>query len=91
VNIIWLTNARNDLKTLYHYITCDNQTAAAQIVKRVLDAIQHLADHPEMGRSGRILNSRELIISGTHCIIPYRVINNTVEIMRVLHSAMKWQ
>jgi toxin ParE1/3/4 len=90
VKIIWLTNARNDLKALRRYIACENPRIAAQIAKQVIDIVQHLADHPEMGHPGRIHNTRELIVSGTSYIIPYRVINNTVEVLRVLHAAMKW-
>jgi plasmid stabilization system protein ParE len=39
---------------------------------------------------GRVHNTRELIVSGTPLIIPYRVKNKNVEILRVFHSAMQW-
>lgn len=38
----------------------------------------------------RVYNIRELIVAETPYIIPYRIKNNTVEILRVFHSAMQW-
>ena len=43
-----------------------------------------------MGRHGRIEGTRELVIPGLPYIIPYRVKNNVIEILRVLHAARKW-
>ncbi|PIW88418.1 MAG: type II toxin-antitoxin system mRNA interferase toxin, RelE/StbE family, partial [Nitrospirae bacterium CG_4_8_14_3_um_filter_44_28] len=40
--------------------------------------------------TGRVEGTRELVISGLPYIIPYRVKNNTIEILRVLHAARKW-
>lgn len=42
-----------------------------------------------MGRPGRIPGTRELIISSIPYIIPYRVKNNSIEVLRVLHVAMQ--
>ncbi|HET6521471.1 MAG TPA: type II toxin-antitoxin system RelE/ParE family toxin, partial [Geminicoccaceae bacterium] len=49
-----------------------------------------LAQHPESGRPGRVPGTRELVVSGTPYIVPYRVQGNTVQILRVLHGARKW-
>jgi toxin ParE1/3/4 len=43
-----------------------------------------------MGRRGRVAGTRELIVSDTPYIIPYRVRANAVEILRVFHAAGKW-
>ncbi len=43
-----------------------------------------------MGRPGRVLGTRELIVSSAPYIVPYRVKNNFIEILRVLHVAMEW-
>ena len=88
--IRWLDDAINDLQSLRHYIAQDNVVAARKVVKKTLGTIGILSEQPGMGRPGRVANTRELIVSGTPYIVPYRVKNNTIEILRVFHCAMQW-
>lgn len=88
--IRWLEDAVHDLRSLRDYIAQGNPLAATKIAKRLLSSVELLVEQPGIGRTGRVPNTRELVISQTPFIIPYRVKNNTVEILRVLHSAMKW-
>lgn len=88
--IRWLEDAVYDLQTLRHYIAQDNVKAANRVVKKALDTVKLISKHPGIGRQGRVPNTKELIISNTPYIVPYRVKNNTIEILRVFHCAMKW-
>jgi toxin ParE1/3/4 len=88
--IHWLDDAVNDLQSLRHYIAQDNPMAASKVVKKILHSIDMLSEQPEIGRPGRISDTRELIVPATPYIVPYRVKNNTLEILRVFHCAMQW-
>ena len=88
--IRWLDDAVNDLQSLRQYIAQDNASAAIKVVKKILHAIDILAEQPEIGRNGRVGNTRELIVSNTPYIVPYRVNSNAIEILRVFHCAMQW-
>ena len=88
--IRWLEDAIDDLQALRHYIAQDDVIAATRVAKKVLSTINLLSEHPEIGRPGRVSNTRELVISDTPYIVPYRVKNNAVEILRVFHCAMQW-
>lgn len=88
--ITWLDDAINDLQALHQYITRENSSAANKVAKRILKAVDLLSDQSGMGRKGRVLATRELIIPGTPFIIPYRVKNQRIEILRVFHCAMQW-
>jgi len=88
--IKWLDDAIYDLQALRQYIAKDKLSAANRLAKRILNVVNLLPDQPSMGRPGRVLGTRELIVSGTPYIVPYRVKNNSVEILRVLHVAMEW-
>ncbi len=90
MKIEWFVDAIDDLQALRHHIAQDNPIAAHRISKKILSALKILSEQPEMGRQGRVPNTRELIISDTPYIIPYRVKNGIIEILRVLHSAMQW-
>lgn len=88
--IRWLEDAIDDLRALRHYIAQDNVAAAGQVVKKILQVVGLLSEHPGIGRPGRVANTRELVISDTPYIVPYRVKNGVIEILRVFHCAMQW-
>jgi addiction module RelE/StbE family toxin len=89
--ISWTKAASEDLESLHDYIFLDNPQAAAKMVRRIVHVIdEHLADNPWIGRVGQVPNSREFAVSGTPFIIIYRVKNEVLEIIRVLHGAQQW-
>lgn len=90
MQVKWLRTALRNLEAEVEYIAQENPEAAARVVERVREAVQKLADHPALGRPGRISGTRELVVSGTPYIVPYRVRGNTVEVLRVQHAARKW-
>lgn len=90
MKIRWLEDAIQDLEALHAYVAHDNLTAANRVAKKLVESTNFLMEQPWMGRVGRVPNTRELIVSGLPYIIPYRVKNNVVEILRVFHSAMQW-
>ncbi|HEU5280521.1 MAG TPA: type II toxin-antitoxin system RelE/ParE family toxin [Gammaproteobacteria bacterium] len=91
MQIRWLEDAVNDLVSLRQYIANNNPRAAHRIANKILSSVDHLSLHPGLGRSGRVPGTRELIIPSTPFLIPYRVAQDTVEILRVLHVAMEWR
>jgi toxin ParE1/3/4 len=90
MKIRWVSLALADLAEAADFISKDNPEAARKMVRRIWEAANLLAEHPDAGRAGRVPGTRELIVGGTHFILPYRVKDNTVQILRVLHSARKW-
>jgi len=52
--------------------------------------VNQLAQHPKMGRPGRVKGTRELVISGTPFVVIYRLKARRVDIIRLLHSAQQW-
>jgi len=90
MKIKWVRLALADLDQAAEFISQDNPEAAKRIVKRIRDAARLLSDHPNGGRPGRVHGTRELVITDTPFILPYRVVRNTVQILRVLHGARKW-
>lgn len=86
----WFEDAIGDLEALRQYIAQDNPAAAHGISQKILSTLDLLSMQPEIGRPGRVPNTRELVISDTPYIIPYRVKDNVIEIIRVIHSSMQW-
>ena len=90
MRVRWLRGALRNLDQEAGYIARDNPDAAARVVMRIATSVEHLASHPASGRIGRVPGTRELVVTGTPYIVPYRVREDTVEILRVFHGARKW-
>lgn len=90
MHIRWLKKALANLEIEADYIARDNPAAAGRMVERILEAVELLRKNPAMGRAGRVAGTRELVIAQTPYIVPYRVRENTVEILRVFHAMRKW-
>ena len=78
------------LEDIAERIAADNPAAAVRMVTRIRTAVERLAALPQAGRPGRVTGTRELIISGTPYIVPYRVKGEAVQIITILHSAQRW-
>mgnify|MGYP000586061946 CR=1 FL=1 len=88
---IWSPEAVADLVALRAYITQDDPAAAQRVAVHILRNVETLlADRPKMGRPGRIRGTRELVIPKTPYIVPYRISGDTIQILRVFHSARRW-
>jgi toxin ParE1/3/4 len=89
VRVKWLRAARANLIAVSEYIGQDNPDAAASTVAAIVKAVEILERFPALGRPGRISGTRELVISGTPYIVPYRVRGDVVQLIRVFHAARK--
>ncbi len=89
MQIIWLNAALNNLDEIANFIAQENPLAASQVVEAIETQVNLLATQPALGRSGRVLGTRELVISNTHYLVPYRIKNNQVEVLRVFHTSRR--
>jgi toxin ParE1/3/4 len=91
VRIEWSPQAVADLAAVHDFIAQDTEAAAARTVQRIVDAVERLlAPHPAIGRAGRVPGTRELAIAGTPFIVPYRVRDTVLQVLRVYHGARRW-
>jgi len=49
-----------------------------------------IAEHPFIGRPGRVPDTREIVITQTPFLAAYSVVEQQFIILRVLHGARKW-
>jgi len=82
--------AEGDLLSIEKYIRQDNHAAAVRTVLRILETVEGLLEYPNVGRPGRVPGTRELVVSGTPYIAAYRVRQNVIWILRVIHAARRW-
>ncbi len=82
--------AREDLRAIVRYIGKDNPARAKSFGKDLRDKTKPLAQHPELGRPGRLPGIRELVAHSNY-IVFYRVLaeDHAVQILRVKHAAQQ--
>ncbi len=90
MKVVWFKRAIWDLESARNYMTQDDPLAAQQVVSRIKYTVSLLSEQPGTGRLGRVPNTKELVVDRTPYILPYRVRDNRIEILRVLHAARKW-
>ncbi len=90
MKIRWLNLALKDLESIIEFISEDSPSIANKIAKIIYEKVNLLSIQPYLGRAGRVEDTRELIIEGTPFIIPYRVKNDEIQILRVFHSSRRW-
>lgn len=89
VEIRWLTEAMDDLKDIYHYISRDSKRYAKRQVDQIIDKTRTLKNHIRAGRIVQEINKPEIreIIEGNYRII-YRIVDeSTVDILLIHHGA----
>jgi len=90
MKIVWSRRAVRHLVALRQFISRDSASYAEAVSVRILDAVELLATQPSMGRPGRVLGTRELVVPDTPFVIPYRVRDNRLELIAVFHGRQKW-
>ena len=90
MTIVWSPRAIEHLAHLRKYIARDNPNAGNRIASALLEVVERLAKSPNLGRPGRVAGTRELVVSGTPFIIPYRLRGDRLEIVAVFHARQKW-
>jgi toxin ParE1/3/4 len=90
VRFRWTRPALADLEEVGDLIAQGNPRAAERMMARIVAAIDGLSAHSEVGRPGRIAGNRELVISETPYLAPYRVRDGEVQILAVFHGSRRW-
>ena len=90
MRVRWLARALANLNAEAEYIARDKPQAAARMVQTIRQSVDLLQRHPALGRPGRVAGTRELVIPGTPYIVPYRIRDNEIHLLRVFHGARKW-
>lgn len=86
MRVEWLKTALRNLDEEAAHIALDNATAATAFVQAIQASVEQLARFPSMGREGRIPGTREWPMPDLPYLIPYRIRNGRLQILRVFHT-----
>lgn len=89
MRVKWLRTAKNNLDAEILYIAQENEETARRIYAYIRERVAYLEQYPNTGRPGRVFGTRELVIERYPYIVPYRVRDDAIEILRVFHTSRK--
>lgn len=91
MKIVWNHLALSDLNQAHNYIaiTVSNPCTAIDIIKRI-ETISTLSLYPEIGKLGRVADTRELVVTRIPFIALDRFQSKQVEILAVIHISRNW-
>jgi toxin ParE1/3/4 len=84
-SLVWLELALDDLQNLHeYYADAASEDVANKILQKIFKSVQYIKTAPHLGKpSPKNADIRELIIPQNPYVVPYRVKNQTIEILRV--------
>jgi toxin ParE1/3/4 len=89
MKVKWLNTALLNLDSAATYLYERNPNSAEVFIREVKSLTEYLTEQPSLGRKGRVSGTRELILTNFPYIIPYRIKDDHVEILRVFSTKMK--
>jgi toxin ParE1/3/4 len=88
MSVKWLKVALRNLGDIADYIAQDSPERATTFVQEIRLKTNLLADFPSVGRAGRVVGTRELVVHKNYIVV-YRMKAGHIEILRVRHVAQK--
>ncbi len=86
----WSEEAADDLERITNYLFEHTPPHARELLRAIYHAPAALLQFPYRGRPGRKEGTRELVLSPLPYIVVYRISNDAIHILRILHGAQKW-
>jgi toxin ParE1/3/4 len=82
--------ARRDIDAIAAYISARDEQAAQRIRQAIARAVVGLGAFPLLGRPGRLAGTRERPLSRYPYVLIYRIQNDVLFVLRVLHQHQQW-
>jgi addiction module RelE/StbE family toxin len=89
MELFWTPEAIKDRDDIYNYIEADNPAVALTLDELLSEKASRLVDHPNLGRPGRLTDTRELVAHQNYILV-YDLAGDLVRVLRVLHAARQW-
>jgi toxin ParE1/3/4 len=89
--IEWSEQALRQLDQAYDFIALSNSEEVADRIRmQIFTSVEQLAAFPMLGRTGRVANTRELVIANTPFIAAYTIQKARIYILAIYHGAQRW-
>lgn len=89
MRVAWRAQAVDDLESIIAYIADRNLPAAERLHAAIEACADALPAHPHAFRPGRVAGTREAVVHPNYILI-YRVLDDRVEVVNVVHARQQY-
>jgi toxin ParE1/3/4 len=89
MKLFWTPQAVQNRIEIYERIEADSPRAALNLDEMFSERANSLIVHPALGKPGRVLGTRELVVHSNYILV-YDQVGDAVRILQVLHVAKRW-
>ena len=90
MQVNWTKSALRDLEIEANYLNKINPSIESNFLEHVESSVALIKKYPELGRIGRVNQTRELTLKKFQHILIYLVKASCIDIIRLLHTSRKW-
>ena len=72
-----------------NFVADESVSKAIRVVGAVRTQVKQLRLQPSIGRVGRVVDTRELVTATVRFIVPHRISDGDVQVLRVFHTSPK--
>lgn len=87
MKFVLLPSAKDDLNEIRQYIHKENPAAAKKVAAKIKSALLLLTEQPHLGHKTDDDEILEWHIPGLPYTLPYRIVNNQIQVLRVFHES----
>jgi addiction module RelE/StbE family toxin len=87
MRIRWTPAAAADLQHINNYLKDHHPHYRQPTIRRLYEAIRSLKESPHRGRPGREDGTRELLFPPLPYVAVYRLMDQSIEVLRIYHAA----
>lgn len=91
VSLLWTRPSLRQLSEAREFVAIDDPAAANRQIERIELVVNRLKAFPMMGHAGRQAGTREFAVPGTPYIVVYRLLDDRLRILAILHGARNWK
>jgi toxin ParE1/3/4 len=86
----WTKSALKDIENEANYLNKISPSIEDAFLHEVEKSIDLVKKYPELGRIGRVSETREFILKKFQYILVYLIKESCLDIIRLLHTSRKW-
>lgn len=86
-SIVLTDKAQSDLDSIHeHYQSAIGAEGADAVISAILETLRQLQRFPGSGRPSVVPDIRELVLTRSPFVAPYRLMHGQLQVLRILHQ-----
>jgi toxin ParE1/3/4 len=89
MRVRWTPQAEQDIEEVHQFVARDSLKAADGLIDKLYTTALRLGQFPKLGKGGCVKGTRDLVVPGTPFYLSYRVVDEGIHILAVVHGARR--